>query len=93
MIYKITFEDGRIDWCTAKDQLQLLKAYDKDFDLSLQDIETIDEVSDEEAKTTMFLNYDYDEDFPELEPEQISLYDAAWDKNEFRIVASTEHDY
>lgn len=93
MIYKITFEDGRIDWCTAKDQLHLLKAYDKDFDLSLQDIESIDEVSDEEAKTTMFINDDFDGNFSELEWEEISLYDAAWAEDEFRIVASTEYEY
>jgi hypothetical protein len=46
MIYQITFKDGRIDWCTAKDQLHLLKSYDADFDLPLQEIKSLDEISE-----------------------------------------------
>jgi len=61
MIYKLTFDDGRIDWCTAKSQLHLLKAYDLEFDLPIQEIEDLQEISDDEAKTIMVNNTEYDE--------------------------------
>lgn len=88
MIYKLKFDDGRVDWITAKSQLHLLQSYDKEFDLPLQEIEELEEISDEEAKTIMLTNTDYDEDDPEDMPE-ISLYDSAVD-DEFMIVGSTE---
>ena len=76
MIYKLTFDDGRIDWCTAKDQLHLLKSYDADFDLPLQEIESLEEISDALAMTTMVANTEYDENDPE-DVETISVYDLA----------------
>lgn len=88
MIYKLTFDDGRIDWCTAKDQLHLLKSYDKDYDLPLQEIESIEEISDALAMTTMVANTEYDETDPE-DVETISVYDLAIG-DDFCIIASTE---
>ena len=88
MIYKLTFDDGRIDWCTAKDQLHLLKSYDADYDLPLQEIESIEEISDALAMTTMVSNTDYDESDPD-DVETISLYDLA-NGDDFSMIASNE---
>ena len=90
MIYKLTFEDGRIDWCTAKDQLDLLKSYDAEYDLVLQEIESLEEISEEEAKTIMINNTDYDETDPG-DVETIPLFDLALG-DEFCIIASTDFD-
>uniref|UniRef100_A0A6M3J6C1 Uncharacterized protein n=1 Tax=viral metagenome TaxID=1070528 RepID=A0A6M3J6C1_9ZZZZ len=90
MIYKLTFDDGRIDWCTAKNELHLLKEYDKEYDLSLQEIEDLQEIKDEEAKTIMVTNTEYDETDPE-DVETISVYDLAVG-DDFCIIASTEFD-
>jgi hypothetical protein len=89
MIYKLTFEDGRIDWCTAKDQLHLLKSYDADFDLPLQEIEELKEISEEEAKIIMLTNTDFDENNPDDMPKEISLFDMCVG-DDFQIVGSTE---
>lgn len=88
MIYKLTFEDGRIDWCTAKNELHLIKSYDADFDLPIQEIEELIPISDEEAKTIMVGNTEYDEDDPE-DSEIIPLSDLAVG-DDFAIIASTE---
>ena len=88
MIYKLKFDDGRTDLITAKSQLHLLQQYDKEFDLPLQEIEELEEISDEEAKTIMLTNTDYDESDPNDMPE-ISLFDSAVG-DEFMIVGSTE---
>ena len=87
MIYKIEFEDGRIDWCTAESILHLLKSYDKEYDLPLQEIEDIQEINDNEAQTIVITNVDWDEDCDE--PETFNLYDLAVG-DEFQIIASTE---
>ncbi|AXP79205.1 hypothetical protein CJ739_105 [Mariniflexile rhizosphaerae] len=89
MIFKLTFDDGRIEWCTAKDQLHLLKSYDADFDLPIQEIESIDHISDEEAKTIMVRNIEFDEDNPDDMPEEICLYDLSVGED-FVLIASTE---
>ena len=91
MIYKLTFDDGRIDWCTAKDQLHLLKSYDKDYDLPLQEIESIEEIEEEQAKTIMVNNTEFDEDNPDDMPEQLSIWELAVG-DDFEIIASTEFD-
>ncbi len=91
MIYKLTFEDGRIDWCTAKDQLHLLKEYDKEHGLEIKAVGSIEEISDEEAKTAMVRNTEFDEDNPNDMPEQICLFDLAVG-NDFTIIASTGFD-
>ncbi len=92
MIYKLTFEDDRIDWCTAKDQLHLLKSYDKDFDLDIQDIKSIEEISDEEAKKVMVKNSEFDENNPKDFPEEMSLYDLSVGED-FSFIASNEWDW
>ncbi len=84
MIFKLTFNDGRIDWITAKSQLHLIKEYDKEFDLPIQEIEDLQEISDDEAKTTMLKNTDYDEDDKE-DAAEISLYDLSVG-DDFQIV-------
>jgi hypothetical protein len=89
MIYKLKFDDGRIDWCSAKDQLHLLKSYDAENDLPIQEIESIDEISDEEAKTIMVKNTEFDEDNPDVMPEELCLYDLS-NGDDFAIIASTE---
>ena len=91
MIFKMTFDDGRIDWCTAKNQLHLLKEYDKRFDLILQEIEEVKEVLEEEAKTIIVRNTEFDEDKPDDMPEEISIYDLAIG-DDFCIIASTEFE-
>lgn len=91
MIYKLTFNDGRIEWGIAKNQLHLLKAYDSDYNLSLQELESIDEISEEEAKTIMVLNTEFDKDNPNDMPEQLSIWELAVG-DEFEIIASSEFD-
>lgn len=91
MIFKLTFEDGRIDWITAKGILHLLKEYDKENDLSLQDISDLQEISNEEAKTIMLTNMDYDENDPD-DSEFISLFDSAIG-DEFCIIGSNAWDF
>ena len=90
MIYKLIFDDGRIDWCTAKSFLHLIKSYDADYDFPIQEIEDIREISDEEAKTVMVGNSEYDEDDPNDSP-TMALYDLAVGED-FAIIASTEFD-
>jgi hypothetical protein len=89
MIYKLTFEDGRTDWCTAKNQLHLLKSYDAEYDLQLQQIESLEEISEDRAKTIMVQNTEFDEDHPDDMPEQLSVLELAVDDT-FCIIASTE---
>lgn len=91
MIYKLTFEDGRIDWCTAKDELHLLKSYDADFDLPLQEIQSLEKISAGEAKTIMVRNTEFDEDNPDDMPEELSIWELAVG-DDFCIIASTEFD-
>ena len=88
MIFKLTFEDGRIDWCTAKNQLHLLKEYDKEYDLSLQEVEDLQEISEEEAKTIMLANTDYDENDPD-DTREISVFESATG-DDFCIIGSTD---
>lgn len=88
MIYKLTFNDGQIDWCTAKDQLDLVKSYDAEYGLSLQTIETLEEISDEESKSIMVTNTDYDENDTEDMPMMPLWNLVAGD--DFCVIASTE---
>lgn len=88
MIYKLTFDYGRIDWCTAESELHLLKSYDKEFDLLLQDVESLEEISEEESKTIMVSNPEFDE---EEHRNEISLYDLSV-SDKFAVIASTEFD-
>lgn len=91
MIYKITFDTGRIDWCTAQNQLHLLKSYDTEFDLALQEVECIEEITPDEAKTTMVANLDYVEGNTDEEPEEWPLSELAI-SDAFSILATNEPD-
>lgn len=88
MIYKLVFSDGQVDWCTAKDPLHLLKSYDEDFDLAIQEIEVLQEISEEEAKGIMVRNSEYDEEDPE-DDEEICLWELAIG-DDFVVIASSE---
>jgi hypothetical protein len=90
MIYKLTFTNGRIDWCTAKDELHLLKSYDSEFDLIIQDVEDIQEITTEEAKTTMISNLEY-VDGSAYEPKEWTLFELAT-SDQFSILATNEPD-
>ena len=86
MIYKLKFDD-RTEYATAKNQLHLLQSYESE-NQGFKEIEEVIEISEEEAKTIMLSNSDYDETDPDDMPE-ISLFDSAVD-DEFMIVGSTE---
>jgi len=90
MIYKLTFTNGRIDWCTAKDELHLLKSYDSEFDLIIQDVEDIQEITTEEAKTTMISNLEYVDGSAD-EPKEWTLFELAT-SDQFSILATNEPD-
>lgn len=90
MIYKLTFEDGRTDFCTAKDIVHLLKSYDADFDLPIQELESLEEISEEESKKIEVRNTEYDEADPEDE-EMIKLWELAVG-DDFAVIASSEFD-
>ncbi len=89
MIYKLTFQDGRIDYCTAKSELHLLKSYDSMFDLALQEIESLETVSEAEANTLMIHNTEYNPDDPE-DKEEFSLAELAY-SDDFALIASSEY--
>lgn len=89
MIFKIKREDFSIEWCTAKDILHLLKSYDKEFDLCIQDIMSIEEISAEQAKEISVTNLDYVEGEENDMPETIPLSTLV-SGDEFCIIASTE---
>ena len=88
-IYRLEFEDGRIDWCNAKNKLHLLKSYNEQYDLFLQEVECLEEISEDEAKTTMVKNTEFDEDNPGDMPEELSLWELSCG-DDFYIIASTE---
>ena len=90
MIYKLTLQDGRTDYCTAKSEFHLLKSYDEEIGLTLSEVESLEEIPDDQAKTIMVSNTDYDEADPSDRPE-LSLYELA-EGEEFCIVASSEWD-
>ena len=90
MIYKLKFTNDRIDWCTAKDFLHLIQQYDADYDLPIQEIESIDEISEEESKKSMVRNTEYDEDSENDMPEEFSLWELGGNDDSFAIIASTE---
>lgn len=91
MIYKMTFKQERIDWCTANDVLHLLQSYDNEYEFNIQDLEKIEEIPEDKAKELLIENAAYDEDEPNDMSKYISLYDlAAPEQNDFTVVASTE---
>ena len=91
MIYKLSYQDGRKEFCTAKNELHLLKSYDADFGILLYEIEELELISDDDAKKIMVWNIEFNEANPDLEPEKISLYELA-DGEDFSIIAVNYDD-
>lgn len=87
MIYKLIFDD-KTEYCQAKSQLHLLQSYHKEYD-GLLDINEVVEIPDEDAKTIMLKNSDYDETNPSDSPE-FSLYEFVVG-DDFCIVGGTEY--
>lgn len=86
MIFKIKFADAT-EYAQAKSQLHLLQEYHREYEGFL-DIEEVTEVSDEEAKSIMIKNTDYDKDDKD-DVEEMTLFDTVCG-DDFVIVASTE---
>ncbi len=84
MIFKLEFSD-RTEFIQAKSQLHLLQSYEAEYE-GFQDINEVEEISEELAKTTMLTNTDTST-FDEC-PE-ISLYDLSCG-DDFTIIGSTE---
>lgn len=84
MIFKLQFTD-RTEFIQAKSQLHLLQSYEAEYE-GFQDINDVEEISEEEAKTIMLTNTDTST-FDEC-PE-ISLYDLSCG-DDFTIIGSTE---
>lgn len=87
MIFKLTFiDDNRVEFAQAPTQLDLLQSYDRDYN-GFQDIESVQEISEEESKNITIKNTDYEEGSDE--PETFSLYDMVIG-DDFSIIASSE---
>lgn len=90
MIYQLISSDKK-EYAQAKSQLHLLKEYEREFG-EISEIDEIIDISEEESKTIMLTNSEYDEDNPENDmPENISLFDMVCG-NDFCIIGSTEWD-
>lgn len=87
MIYKLK-SAAVTEFATAKNHLHLLQSYDTEFG-GFQDIEEVEEISDEDAKKIMILNTEYSKNDKESLPKEISLYDLSCG-DDFEIIASTE---
>ncbi|MEC7753817.1 MAG: hypothetical protein VYB44_07290 [Bacteroidota bacterium] len=87
MIYRLKFDD-RTEFAQAKNHLHLLQSYESEFE-GFQDIEKVEEITDEEAKTIMLQNNEYVEGEDPIEKKEFSLYDTVVG-DDFCIVGSTE---
>jgi hypothetical protein len=87
MIFKLTFLENRIVYAQAKDVLHLLKSYDSEYS-DFQEIESFDEISDEEAKTILLKNTDQS---TQDELDEFSLYNQICG-DDFVIVGGTDFD-
>ncbi|HPW66076.1 MAG TPA: hypothetical protein PLS84_03225 [Salinivirgaceae bacterium] len=87
MIYKITHECGETDWCIAKDLLHLLKSYDRECEIWIQEITELEELTEQEAKEVKVYNPE-----PYDETDVTSLWELAGKTlchSNFEIIAST----
>lgn len=91
MIYKIEFNNGEADYCTAKDITDFLKSYDLKYGLNIQDVDLISEISDEESQKILIKNIDYNPDGKNDEPENFVLSSLAF-SDEFQVIASTQYE-
>ena len=89
MIYKVVFLNGQIDHCTAKSQLDLLKGYYNEQDVTPDEIKSINKISTAKAKKTMVTNTEYDEENPDDMPKEFCLLDMV-ECDDFQVIASTE---
>jgi hypothetical protein len=91
MIFKLIFDDKQ-EYAQAKSQLHLLKEYHKEYE-GFEDILEVVEISDEEAKTIMLSNNEYNPELPEDDDnfKEFSLYDTVVG-DDFTIVGSTDWD-
>lgn len=91
MIFKLIFDD-RQEYAQAKSQLHLLQEYHKEYG-GFEDILEVIEISEEEAKTIMLYNNEYNPDLPESDDnfKEFSLYDTVVG-DDFAVVGSTEWD-
>ena len=90
MIFKLIFEDKQ-EYAQAKSQLHLLQEWNKEYD-DFDDILEVIEISEEEAKTIMLSNNEYDPELPiddEFNYPEFSLYDTVVG-DDFVVVGSTE---
>lgn len=87
MIFKLTFDD-KTEFVQAKSQLHLLQSYEKEYG-EFQQIREVTEIPDEEAKTIMLTNTDYDDEDPGDMPEKIALKDMECG-TDFCILGSTD---
>jgi hypothetical protein len=91
MIFKLIFEDKQ-EYAQAKSQLHLLQEWNKEYD-DFEDILEVIEISEEEAKTIMLSNNEYNSELPEDDDnfKEFSLYDTVVG-DDFAVVGSTEWD-
>lgn len=91
MIFKLEFAD-KTEFAQAKSQLNLLQEWNKEFD-DFDDILEVTEILEEEAKTIMLKNNEYNEELPEDDEnfKKFSLYDASVGED-FCVIGSTEWD-
>lgn len=85
MIYQIKYED-ETDYAQARNVLHLLQSYHSEIGV-LMDIVEVREISEEEAKTIILSNSEYNENDPE-DLKSFSLYDTVAG-DDFVIVGST----
>jgi hypothetical protein len=79
VIYKVSYDCGQIYFCAAKNVLHLLQSLDNQFDLCLQEIESINEISPDVASSIII---EVDDD--------IEFLDAIAIVSEFQILASND---
>jgi hypothetical protein len=91
MIFKLIFSD-KTEYAQAKSQLHLLQEWNNEYD-DFEDIQEVIEVSEEEAKTIMLSNNEYNDELPESDEnlKEFSLLDASCGED-FCIIGSTEWD-
>ena len=91
MIYQLLFSD-KTEFAQAKSELNLLQSYAQEIGVEeFLAIEKVTEISEENAKTIMLRNTEFDEDEQNDMPEKISLFDMVVG-DDFVLVGSTEWD-
>lgn len=89
MIYRLTFDNGRVDYCTAKDLDHLLNNFNEEVGFPSDSTSfQHEEVTNEEAESILVHNTEYDENDPN-DREFIPLSELAVG-GEFCIIASSE---